>query len=799
MKLLKRVLTGILILLTLLVVSLFAFLAYYKNSLKEKLITGLRQNYGLCLTVDNIRVSLFSNWPHASVQLNKVLLSNDSSNKQPPVLRAGSLSLSFSIKRLMHREFIVNSVSVKDADLMMITDGNQLSNFKFKTRAAVSQNQEPVRFEINSINLQNIRYRFSNTGNGQNVHLLCFNNTLKLKHYLEGMSVVSEGKLLVHELLFNPAKGAFFKNIKVNAHLYMNYFNSEKVLNLHAPSCFDIESQNYNLVAHLKLGSEKKLALQVSGKNIWFEKAVRLLNSKIQKSFSNFTIKKPLNADITLVSNLGKKEEPAMLIHVNAVNSDLTIGNSKIPYSELSFSGRVVSLDSSHTRGDAEHARIIFNSIKGKIYNFPFTASLTVTNFNKPFLNLKGAMQINAAKINSKLKNEFALSGLAQATIQYCGPTSKLNRNEFLSRNMTLQAEVVFKNLSYREIQRPYKYTLNGKALVNNKDLSFEKLSLTTDAGEVWLKGNAEGFVNYVLGYSNALRANIAAKAEKLDLNPYLAPLPRSKEETKPTGNSAGQVAKSAASQSRFEFNVILNANRVLIRKVQGTGAFFNLAYRTNFLEVKSASMNAFEGRMDARGSMENFRKINAQIQVTDVNVNKLFEQMDNFNQSAVKSEHLKGTMLIDATLKASLDDNLQVMGESMLGEVKLKLKDGHLLNFEPVQHLSDFVFKNRDFNDISFSELDETFKIKGYEMHIDELEIASNVLNLYVVNGIYNFKGQSTINVLIPWSNLRKRNKSFIAKSLGLSSENVKGLKLCFYGQPAKLRIGLGHRPLNQ
>lgn len=130
-----------------------------------------------------------------------------------------------------------------------------------------------------------------------------------------------------------------------------------------------------------------------------------------------------------------------------------------------------------------------------------------------------------------------------------------------------------------------------------------------------------------------------------------------------------------------------------------------------------------------------------------------------------------------------------------MAGEAKLKLKNGHLLNYEPIQNLSNYIFRNRDFKDVTFTELNETFKIRGYEMQIDELEIGSNVLNLYVVNGLYNIKGNSNINILIPWSNLKRRGKNYIPKNSGESAENTKGVKLNFYGPAKNLKISLGHK----
>jgi hypothetical protein len=142
------------------------------------------------------------------------------------------------------------------------------------------------------------------------------------------------------------------------------------------------------------------------------------------------------------------------------------------------------------------------------------------------------------------------------------------------------------------------------------------------------------------------------------------------------------------------------------------------------------------------------------------------------------------------------LNDNMEVDGNTIKGKIDFKIRDGRLINYEPLQNISNFIFKNRDFEDISFTELHETLIVDGFKMDIKEMEIASSVLNLYM-SGIYHFKDNSNINILLPWSNLKKRSKNYLPKNSGKSQEDSKGLKLNYSGYPGKLKLGLGHKTL--
>jgi hypothetical protein len=86
---------------------------------------------------------------------------------------------------------------------------------------------------------------------------------------------------------------------------------------------------------------------------------------------------------------------------------------------------------------------------------------------------------------------------------------------------------------------------------------------------------------------------------------------------------------------------------------------------------------------------------------------------------------------------------------------------------------------------------------VRGYEMTINELEIGSNILNLYVVNGVYNFRGLSNINLLVPWSNLKRRDKDHIPTLSGGRAESARGVKLNFSGHANKMKLSLGHKEL--
>lgn len=787
----KRIVIALLALIILIGLAVFILVTFYKKEMASVLTEKLKESYNLTLKTDEIKVSFFNNFPHVSVDLKNIYLANDVfENKSAPLLKAGSLSLSFNVRKLFQKQFVVKSIAIKDAEILLLREVDGSRNFEIKAVKKDTSVSNNFSFEVSQIHIKKTKFDFINLERDQKISFQLLDNTIKPKKFENVVCLDVSGKTMINQLLFNPQKGAFLKNTRTNLSLKVDYFKDTKSICIRPSSFVEIQKQQYQIASLIDLGDEKRMALYIASEKIWCEKVARLLPPKLQKTLANFDVKTPIAANILVVSNIGKREEPAIIVNIASENTDLTIGNnSKVPYSHIKFRGKIISLDSTRTHGDSKHAQLIFSPVSGKLYDFPFSAIVRVNDFTDPQLDVHANLFIEGKKIETK--KDLNLNGLCTAVFQYSGACNKLNKNEFLSDEMKLNANLNFKNFSYQLPNTHFIFTLNGDANVNNKDLKFENLLLNTNGGNVTLKGKAYNFVNYALGFNDGFKAELAAYTDNFTINPYME---KNKKAT--TTKSQSKSSNALKNQNKFEFVVSLVAKKLLVRKVQATNANIKFVFKSNVINLKSVNVNACDGKISGNGIFQNFNKLNADISIQNVNVTKLFEQFEDFGQDAITSKNLKGNISIDAKLNnLELDNNMEVIGESMNSDVKLKLKDGHLINYEPLQNISRFVFRNRNFEDVTFSELNENFKVRGYKMQIEELEIASNVLNLFVVGGIYDFKGETNLNLLIPWNNLKRRNKDYVPQASGKNAEDSRGMKINVSGENKKMKLSFGHK----
>lgn len=789
MKYVKRLVLIFLVVLFFMMGTAFVVITFYKKEMISMLTESLKTSYGLTLKVEEVNVSFFSNWPNASIQLKNIYLTNDLCENEA-LLKAGSVSLAFNLQKLLKKEFIVKSMAIKDADIHLIKNAEGIKNFEIKKKDTLGSADSDIHFEVDKVLVINTRFSFLNKQYHKSIEFTFIDDEIKIKHYADGVDVEFVGPVFIKGLLFRQEKGPFLNNTLATLNLKSRMAFKRKEIFIHHPSFVMINDQRFDISSFIDLNENKRLVLSVEADQINYNLGISLLNKGIKKGLSNIYIEKPINIKVLVIAKIGEQEEPIVIAKVSSIKNNMAIGNSKIPYSDMDFVASIISLDSSMQKGNSENAKVILKSIKGKVYGLPFKASLVIHNFDDPYIKINADLFMDVKKIPFKPGKVFVLNGTTNVILSYSGPVSKLNHEDFLDAPMNLNAKVRFNNVSYREKNKPYTFIINGKALVTNKELTFDHLLLKMDGGTFTLKGSADNFVKYVLGYTSGFKANLNATTDYFDLTGYLT-----KSKTKFVSNhEAERKIREAEDESDFEFNVSLSAKKLVVRKVEADHAFIDMHYKTKLLTLKSLNVNTCNGSLLAKGTIYDLHKIEADITTQNINVNDLFNQFENFGQHAIESKNLDGNIFLNAKIKMDLDEKMEVIGKSLKGEVHLKLKDGHLRNYEPLQKISDYIFRNRDFQDIAFTELNETFLVDGFKMEIQEMEIASNVLNLYM-SGVYDFKEQSNINITLPWNNLKRRGKNYVPKSSGQSEENSKGLKLNYFGYPNKMKLNLGHK----
>lgn len=787
-RIVKRILISVALVIFVPIITAIIVLPFYKGEVKATVIQYIKSEYGYDVNVKNVGISVIDDWPKATIVFENVRVQSSTGKTKLPILEAGSIRFSVGLLKLLEKKVQFTSVSISDAKINVIIDQNGGSNSVLAPQSE-GKSESKLVLDLKRVRIRNVVFNFENRQLHKHIAVRFIDNTIILKKNFINYSANINGGVFVGEFLFNAKKGPFLKNARTNLDLNVIYYPELKTLMVGKSSTVEIDNQIYKLTACLDMKKEK-LALRIMANGFNYEKTLKLLNTRIRTKLREVAVTKSLDANALIVTALNAKQDPELFIKIRGRDNFVFIGESKVPFSNVNFDLRIECIAQNNREPEMSNAKIYIDGLSGHIYSVPFTAKALIENLTDPRLMLKCKLKGDGQQINNSLPIDLHLIGKLEADVVYSAALKFVNRTEFLGDSTQLDASLLFKKITYMQ-GGTFPLTLNGNATINDDTLKFNNLRIKTNGGLFYASGIALKFSDYACGLTNGFKANVKAISETFDLSPFLLA-----KKNAPKRSSRPDMQKNIRNikETDFEFVIAMKIKNVAIRSVRGANMNANLHYHHHNLDINDLSFNLGKGSFKLKGKLEKYVHIQSEVELVDVDVNLLFKQFENFNQKAITAENLQGTVNLKGKLQMNLNEQFEFEKNSLFGNVDLKISKGHLIDYEPLQNVSNFIFRKRNFKDITFTQMEQKLVFQGDKLFIEETEIASNVLNFYL-EGIYSFKGISNINMRVPWNNLRSRSKDFVPVNFGKEGVNARALKLNINGYPNKMKISLGNK----
>src|SRR6185295_16980972 len=130
---------------------------------------------------------------------------------------------------------------------------------------------------------------------------------------------------------------------------------------------------------------------------------------------------------------------------------------------------------------------------------------------------------------------------------------------------------------------------------------------------------------------------------------------------------------------------------------------------------------------------------------IENADISSFMKGFDNFGQSTVTHNDVDGKLNADIAFHTQLNRGFNVIPSSMRGKMKVSIKDGELNNFESIEQISKYVFKNRNFKNIKFSGVENEYELEGSQITFSHLDVYSSVLTFFV-EGKFDFHNTNTL-----------------------------------------------------
>lgn len=750
---LKRIIKIFLTFISILITIFFAalFLSWYlEDSIARYAISELNKQIRTPVQVEKVDFTLLRKFPDATIRLRNVYVSSvkeDYEEKQfkelntDTLLYATDVFLQFNLINLLKNNYIIKEVQINSGNLNLYTDLNGNDNYRFWNKPEIGKTSN-FAVKLNQVKISELQFLEINLANKINIFgklkKLILEGDLSSEKYIMDFSLDGKlNKFSSNDITYLSDKEVFIKS-------KMNVANDQYQI---IKSNLQMEGLDFIVDGMITYEEDLDLDLTISGNDL-----------NLEKIFGNLTVLFPdmSTTKMKVKGNLtfnAKISGPLNATQIPKIDSEFSLNNGLISTHLTEQKFENINFKGNFTNGkkhNAESALLKFDVVSIRHGNSMLSGTFSVMNLSKPKVNYQLKAELNIEDIIPFIKTEKIkyYSGKILIDTKIWGDQEKLfniSKNDIINWNYEGMVDLDEIMLKLK------KNDLTVKKLTGNVKLSnylyLNNLSFVISGNELDITGRIDNFMEYVFTEKAKLW---------MDLNIYSPNLAMDSLILNNKKNEINADSKLFVLPDNFFLKSKLWFDIFSYEKFSAKNMFGNMIYKPGSLLFNS-EFNSMGGNVMGDGFIEQQKDMNISVKINSsmeqIDIQNLFSCFNNFGQSYIQDKHLKGQLSGTVNYYSVFNPYLTVKKETILAESDIRIKNGELIEFEPMLGLSNFI-EVEELKHIKFSTLENQIFIRNSEVLIPQMDIYSSALNVSV-SGIHGFDNQFNYKVSVELSDL--------------------------------------------
>jgi hypothetical protein len=756
---------------------------YYRPRILEALNTELNNSINGEFKIGDLDFTVFERFPNISISVKDAYLRGPYYNRyHHDLFSTNRVYVHIGLLELFRGTVSLKSLVVKGGTIFIYRTKDGTTNLdafakpgKPKVEKAAPGSGPSIALE--RVQFQDTRFSFIDSLKEKSFDIQFLRTNIQIERSDSSRQVTMAGKMHFGGLVFNGKKGGYLVDTPTEAMLNLEFMPGRKQLVIH-PSELAFERSAVQLKGQFNFSSPGDFQLSIASDKLDYDEALTLLTRALQEKLSRYQLKGPVEISVNLIGTLAPGAEPRIDIHFATANSSFATG--RIKASDLSFDGSFTNhVDSTKDFNDA-NSRLRMDSLSAKLMNVPVEAKVTITDLKNPHLLLESRSRLNLQDLNheSDTARIRFLSGVASADVAFDGALKEYMDTLRTSYTGKLKGRVTITNGSAELKSQAKKFEqINFQVRFDEKRMELDKMNLVVNGNAIQLKGSVDGFVPFFLVPSEKGYVNLSVYSPRLDLaslKKNKTNVPRIAKVSKGTGRRKISNLLDVLNH-KMNFDLAIKVDEMVSGPFKANQVIGKITMNKDRFAARPLSMKFADGTVGLSLELTELdQPVNPMVltaDIKDADIRKFFAGFNNFSQGTIKSDNLSGTIQSHVQMNALVDDQFMVIRPTMRGNVDFKLQNGKLSDFEPLQNMSNFLFKKRDFSDVDFAEVNCNFKLLGSTLDIGRMEVQSSVVTLFL-EGRYSLVDSTDLSIQVPLSNLKKRDKNYVPENVGTDAK---------------------------
>jgi hypothetical protein len=745
LKTVKKILLYVAITVGVLLISFVLSVFLFKEKILRQFIAEANKSLNTPVKIGKMDVSAFEAFPQLSIVLTDVYV-EDSHPGEYPLLTAKIISFQLSPIEVWQGNYTIKGIQISNSETNLKINASGQSNFNILKEDPEKKDRPAgkLKFALKDVGLKNTKVRYLDIKARQD---LVFESrqlkaSIESDNHLYAIEAAGELKSV---LSINGKSYLAGKSFNIDSHLA---YDDEKRSFTINPSSLKLKDAAFTVEGNYQWKTKNYIDLKMDGENTDLQTLLSLFPETLIKDLAKYKSDGETYFTSALKGEISKTKNPSLSITFGFNNATIFHPDYRSKITNAVLEGSFASSNVT----DLSAAVLILKNIKGEFNGEPFTANFNVHDFEAPEVqgDFKGKIEANALLGFYPIKDIRDISGTINADISFEGKIELLKKKATAQRFSTQgTVDLLDINLTYGSDHVPLA-NLNGNLQFNNNDLALSNVSGKLGKSDFVLNGFFKNIITFILFENQPIGIEADLKSNYLSVDELFA---------------IGFGKPSEGERQQYEFNISPNINlnfncdvtalqykRFHAEFLKGDLLVKNQMAVSRNISFRSMGGNAtFSGIVDAKNKKA--IDVVSTFKLDGIHIDSVFYVFENFDQNFIEDKHLKGRAFADVTLEMTLNQNLNLFQETLVGDISATIKNGELNNFEPLKKLRKFL-DDESLDRLRFADLKNDIHIENKTVYIPQMEIRSNVTSLKI-SGTHTFDQHIDYHIVTP---LRKR-----------------------------------------
>ena len=737
-RIFKYYVVPLLIAISVIIISGLIISRFYQDEIRELMIGEINKHVNTEIRVKEMKFSVLRKFPRASVEFRDVVIMVPEDYQRTAAGRldsdtlffAQNLFLQFNLRDIFNKRYRVTSLNARNGVLYLAINPEGQVNYHFWQAADSGSAPDDFQFDLQNVRFSGYRFKFGN--------------------HLKGMFLDSDLRRIEMKGNFSRSVNHFSGMLQGSrlelTHRDFNYSGDQdfslKALLSVSENLISIEEgtvdiSGMKLLASGEYKSENSyINMDFTGENLDIASFVSLLPSTTRNELDKYRFAGKFDFNAAVTGSLAGTLAPS-------INAGFATSRGAVQRKDTGVRLREINLNGSYTNGNRQTAgssKIDISSFSCVFGDGSISGSAGIANLTRPLINF----DLNASFLLEELAgfyqpaNILQMAGAVRTELRGRGQLEKFVMPGIRELNsMELDGYLEIGDGVMEVFEGRYVASLINGELYFGRRIRTPGLSFNVGSDHFLIEGEIDNGLPWLLGDDITMSISGRLFSENLNIDNYL--------ESRSPGDPdlAGEGEKLLLPRN-LELSLDFLIANLDFRKFNSSDFTGKLSYKPYMLTINTVDFNSMEGSVNGNGVI--VQRVNgdfivqSRLQLQNVDMQNMFLTFNNFGQSFIHGENLKGRLSGNLSFISEWDRDLKLKSEQIVADSKVEIRSGELIDFEPMLGLARYIDVD-ELRHIRFSTLHNEIFIRNKLVTIPQMDINSSAINI-TGSGTHHFDG---------------------------------------------------------